>query len=82
MRLVTKTRTEMPYAVCPQCNRSTTVGKLSGGETIVYYCRECYLEFKVKRQKKKITCDLTFRCGMRVTPSDKFVWQDDRWVKR
>lgn len=82
--MVRKIRTDMPYAVCPKCNRSTTVGKLSGGSKIVYYCRECYLEFWVKVRAKSVTCGISYSCGMCMpTPgtkhNNKYTWKDDRW---
>ena len=46
--MVRKNKTEMPYNICPKCNRSSPVGKLSGGSIITYYCKDCYAEFWVK----------------------------------
>ena len=77
--MVRKTRTDMPYAVCPKCNRTTTVGKLYGGNKIVYYCRECYLEFWVKVNSKPITCGVSHSCGMRLSSEAKYVWKNDGW---
>lgn len=82
--MVRKTRTDMPYAVCPKCNRSTTVGKLSGGSKIIYYCRECYLEFWVKARPRSVTCGITHNCGMRLSSSvsgipSKYTWKNDKW---
>jgi hypothetical protein len=81
--LVRKTRTDMTYAVCPKCGRSTTVGKLAGGSKEIFYCRECYLEFWVKIKAKSVTCGISYSCGMCVPQggknSQKYTWANGQW---
>ena len=81
--MVRKNRTEMPLCVCPMCNRSTPVGKLYGGNKILYYCKDCYVEFSVKIDKKgQGFCEISYSYGVKVTPQ-RFQWSKakKRWVK-
>lgn len=76
--MVRKNRTEMPFCVCPKCSRSTSVGKLYGGNKILYYCKDCYIEFSVKADKNNgAICEITYSYGIKITPQ-RFKWIKSR----
>lgn len=76
--MVRKNRTDMPFCVCPRCSRSTSVGKLYGGNKILYYCKDCYIEFSVEPQKNDTaTCSIHYSYGARITP-ERFKWVKSR----
>ena len=43
---------------CPICNRIKTVGRLSGGQSPTFFCKECEKEFKIKNTKEGITATI------------------------
>ncbi len=46
--------------ICPLCQKSHPVGKLSGGKVPRYFCRYCLTEFDViETEDKKILAEVT-----------------------
>ena len=37
--------------ICPKCGRARVVGELCGGTHPKFYCRNCLIEFSVKKSK-------------------------------
>ena len=45
---------DIVHQKCPMCNNAHPVGRLSGGQTPKFYCRNCGEEFSVRKTKKGI----------------------------